>query len=70
MSKCSNNMCLQANGTHFIYENFIVGEPDTVGHLISRKRILKLSFSCVYLQTQTLTMDINPLERWDSHKNT
>ncbi|XP_077089441.1 alpha-tectorin-like isoform X1 [Siphateles boraxobius] len=53
---------LVANGTHFIYKNFIVAEPHTVGHLISRKRILKLSFSCVYLQTQTLSMDINPLE--------
>ncbi|XP_077057396.1 uncharacterized protein LOC143710318 [Siphateles boraxobius] len=57
---CGTN--LVANGTHFIYENFIVAEPHTVGHLISRKRILKLSFSCVYLQTQTLSMDINPLE--------
>ncbi|CAM4711688.1 unnamed protein product [Leuciscus chuanchicus] len=53
---------LVANGTHFIYENFIVGEPDTVGHLISRKKILKLNFTCVYLQTQTLSMNINPLE--------
>uniref|UniRef100_A0A8C1X4M7 Si:ch73-181m17.1 n=1 Tax=Cyprinus carpio TaxID=7962 RepID=A0A8C1X4M7_CYPCA len=57
---CGTN--LVANGTHFIYQNFIVGEPDLVGHLISRKKILKLSFSCVYLQTQTLSMDINPLE--------
>ncbi|XP_051771242.1 pancreatic secretory granule membrane major glycoprotein GP2-like isoform X2 [Ctenopharyngodon idella] len=53
---------LVANGTHFIYENVIVGEPNTVGHLISRKKILKLPFSCVYSQTQTLSMDINPLE--------
>ncbi|XP_073684023.1 IgGFc-binding protein [Garra rufa] len=57
---CGTN--LMANGTHFIYENFIVGEPNLVGHLISRKKILKLSFSCVYPQIQTLSMDINPLE--------
>uniref|UniRef100_A0A671KR24 Si:ch73-181m17.1 n=1 Tax=Sinocyclocheilus anshuiensis TaxID=1608454 RepID=A0A671KR24_9TELE len=57
---CGTN--LVANGTHFIYKNFIVGEPKLVGHLISRKRILKLPFTCVYSQTQTLSMDINPLE--------
>ncbi|XP_016381115.1 alpha-tectorin-like [Sinocyclocheilus rhinocerous] len=57
---CGTN--LVANGTHFIYKNFIVGEPKLVGHLISRKRILKLPFSCVYSQTQILSMDINPLE--------
>nr|XP_017214054.1 uncharacterized protein si:ch211-39f2.3 isoform X2 [Danio rerio] len=53
---------LTANGTHIIYENFIVGEPNTTGLLVSRAKALKLSFSCVYLQTQTLSMDINPLE--------
>ncbi|KAL1264717.1 hypothetical protein QQF64_005072, partial [Cirrhinus molitorella] len=57
---CGTN--LMANGTHFIYENFIIGDPNSVGHLISRERILKLPFSCVYSQTQTLSMDINPLE--------
>ncbi|XP_016101336.1 uncharacterized protein [Sinocyclocheilus grahami] len=57
---CGTN--LVANGTHFIYKNFIVGEPKLVGHLISRERILKLPFICVYSQTQTLSMDINPLE--------
>ncbi|XP_050981021.1 uromodulin, partial [Labeo rohita] len=57
---CGTN--LMANGTHFICENFIVGDPNSVGHLISRERILKLPFSCVYSQTQTLSMDINPLE--------
>ncbi len=59
-------MSLQANGTHFIYENVIVGEPNSAEHLINREIILKLPFSCVYSQIQTLSMDINPLERWDS----
>uniref|UniRef100_A0A672NUD5 Si:dkey-239b22.2 n=1 Tax=Sinocyclocheilus grahami TaxID=75366 RepID=A0A672NUD5_SINGR len=40
---CGTN--LVANGTHFIYDNFIVGEPNLVGHHISREIILKLSFS-------------------------
>ncbi|TRY83024.1 hypothetical protein DNTS_007642 [Danionella cerebrum] len=53
---------LLANGTHIIYENFVKGEPNSVAHLISREKILKISFSCIYLQTQTLSMDINPLE--------
>ncbi|XP_051523541.1 alpha-tectorin-like [Myxocyprinus asiaticus] len=59
---CGTN--LVANGTHFIYENFILGAPDSSEGLISRKRILKLAFSCVYPQTQTLSMnmEINPLE--------
>ncbi|XP_016297154.1 uromodulin-like [Sinocyclocheilus anshuiensis] len=57
---CGTN--LVANSTHLIYENFIVGEPNLVGHHISRERILKLPFSCVYLQTQILSTDINPLE--------
>jgi len=59
----------QANGTHFIYDNFILGTPRSEG-LISREKILKLSFSCVYPQTQTLSMnvEINPLERWESFK--
>uniref|UniRef100_A0A673NK35 ZP domain-containing protein n=1 Tax=Sinocyclocheilus rhinocerous TaxID=307959 RepID=A0A673NK35_9TELE len=58
---CGTN--LVANGTHFIYNNFILGTPRSEG-LISRKKILKLSFSCVYPQTQTLSMNmaINPLE--------
>ncbi|XP_026131802.1 uncharacterized protein LOC113111380 isoform X1 [Carassius auratus] len=58
---CGTN--LVANGTHFIYSNFILGAPRSEG-LISRKKILKLSFSCVYPQTQTLSMnvEINPLE--------
>ncbi|XP_058650483.1 uromodulin-like [Onychostoma macrolepis] len=53
----------QANGTHFIYSNFILGTPRSEG-LISREKILKLSFSCVYPQTQTFSMnaEINPLE--------
>ncbi|KAL1264814.1 hypothetical protein QQF64_005169 [Cirrhinus molitorella] len=54
---------LVANGTHFIYGNFILGKPKSEG-LISREKILKLPFSCVYPQTQTLSMNvkINPLE--------
>ncbi|XP_052429457.1 deleted in malignant brain tumors 1 protein-like, partial [Carassius gibelio] len=53
-----------ANGTHFIYENFIFGTSDLTEGPISRKRILKLNFSCVYPQTQSLSMnmEINPLE--------
>uniref|UniRef100_A0A8C1LPU0 ZP domain-containing protein n=1 Tax=Cyprinus carpio TaxID=7962 RepID=A0A8C1LPU0_CYPCA len=58
---CGTN--LVANGTHFIYDNFILGAPRSEG-LISREKILKLSFSCAYPQTQTLSMnvEINPLE--------
>uniref|UniRef100_A0A8C1BUT3 ZP domain-containing protein n=1 Tax=Cyprinus carpio carpio TaxID=630221 RepID=A0A8C1BUT3_CYPCA len=58
---CGTN--LLANGTHFIYSNFILGTPRSEG-LISREKILKLSFSCAYPQTQTLSMnvEINPLE--------
>ncbi|XP_021336113.2 uncharacterized protein isoform X2 [Danio rerio] len=58
---CGTN--LVANGSHFIYSNYIVGTSETEG-LISRVRILKLSFSCVYPQTQTLSMnvEINPLQ--------
>uniref|UniRef100_A0A671MW36 ZP domain-containing protein n=1 Tax=Sinocyclocheilus anshuiensis TaxID=1608454 RepID=A0A671MW36_9TELE len=63
---CGTN--LVANGTHFIYSNFILGTPRSEG-LISREKILKLSFSCVYPQTQTLSMNaqINPLERCESN---
>ncbi|XP_048036415.1 uncharacterized protein LOC125261890 isoform X2 [Megalobrama amblycephala] len=52
---CGTN--LMANGTHFIYDNFILGTPRS-------EKILKLSFSCVYPQTQMLSMnvEINPLE--------
>ncbi|XP_058628361.1 scavenger receptor cysteine-rich domain-containing group B protein-like [Onychostoma macrolepis] len=55
---------LMANGTHFIYENFIFGTPGSTEGPISRERILKLNFSCIYPQTQTLSMnmEINPLE--------
>ncbi|KAF4106294.1 uncharacterized protein LOC131550874 [Onychostoma macrolepis] len=58
---CGTN--LVANGTHIIYSNFILGTPRSEG-LISREKILKLSFSCVYPQTQSLSMnvEINPLE--------
>ncbi|XP_026087546.1 pancreatic secretory granule membrane major glycoprotein GP2-like [Carassius auratus] len=53
-----------ANGTHYIYENFIFGTSDSTEGPISRKGILKLNFSCVYPQTQSLSMnmEINPLE--------
>nr|XP_055031170.1 uncharacterized protein LOC129420326 isoform X2 [Misgurnus anguillicaudatus] len=58
---CGTN--LMANGTHIIYENFILGAPGSSEGLISRERILQISFSCVYPQTQTLSMiEINPLE--------
>ncbi|XP_043109449.1 pancreatic secretory granule membrane major glycoprotein GP2-like [Puntigrus tetrazona] len=57
---CGTN--LVANGTHFIYKNIIVAEPNSAGHLISRDSILRLPFSCIYSQTQTLSMNINPLE--------
>ncbi|KAI7796894.1 hypothetical protein IRJ41_008840 [Triplophysa rosa] len=58
---CGTN--LVANGTHIIYENFILGTPESGAGLISREKILKLNFSCIYPQTQTLSMiDINPLE--------
>ncbi|KAK7122252.1 hypothetical protein R3I94_019390 [Phoxinus phoxinus] len=60
---CGTN--LVANSTHFIYDNFILGTPRSEGEdLISREKILRLSFSCVYPQSQTLSMnvDINPLE--------
>nr|XP_055031164.1 alpha-tectorin isoform X1 [Misgurnus anguillicaudatus] len=58
---CGTN--LMANGTHIIYENFILGAPRSSEGLISRERILQISFSCVYPQTQTLSMiEINPLE--------
>ncbi|XP_065098668.1 uncharacterized protein [Paramisgurnus dabryanus] len=62
----NNNMCgtnLMANGTHFIYENIISGEVKST-QLISRKSHLDLSFSCIYSQTQTISMNaqINPLE--------
>ncbi|XP_058649342.1 pancreatic secretory granule membrane major glycoprotein GP2-like isoform X2 [Onychostoma macrolepis] len=58
---CGTN--LVANGTHFIYSNFILGTPRSEG-LISREKILKLPFSCVYPQTQSLSMnvEINSLE--------
>ncbi|XDV12179.1 hypothetical protein PO909_000898, partial [Leuciscus waleckii] len=44
---CGTN--LVANGTHFIYDNFILGTPRSEG-LISREKILQLSFSCSYPQ--------------------
>ncbi|XP_048026587.1 uncharacterized protein LOC125255412 isoform X1 [Megalobrama amblycephala] len=59
---CGTN--LVANSTHFIYNNFILGTPRSEGLIISREKILKLSFSCVYPQTETLSMnvEINSLE--------
>ncbi|XP_048026674.1 pancreatic secretory granule membrane major glycoprotein GP2-like [Megalobrama amblycephala] len=52
---------LVANGTHFIYENFILGDSGS-GNIISREKYLRIHFRCVYSQTQSLTMDINLLE--------
>ncbi|XP_073671178.1 scavenger receptor cysteine-rich domain-containing protein DMBT1-like isoform X5 [Paramisgurnus dabryanus] len=54
---------LMANGTHFIYENFIRGEPDltSLEGPISRKTILSLHFSCIYQQTQSVSLDMHPL---------
>ncbi|TRY56634.1 hypothetical protein DNTS_011041 [Danionella cerebrum] len=48
---------------YLLLYNFVLGTPKGKG-LISREKILKLSFSCVYHQTQTLSMnmEINPLE--------
>ncbi|XP_073723307.1 alpha-tectorin [Misgurnus anguillicaudatus] len=59
---CGTN--LVANGTHYIYENFILGTSDSAKGLITRERKLKLSFSCIYALSQTLSMnmEINPLE--------
>ncbi|KAA0725348.1 Pancreatic secretory granule membrane major glycoprotein GP2 [Triplophysa tibetana] len=63
-----NNLCgtnLVANGTHFIYENVILGNVKST-QLISRKSYLNMTFSCIYSQTQTFSMNakINPLESY------
>ncbi|KAK7135038.1 hypothetical protein R3I93_018217 [Phoxinus phoxinus] len=52
---------LVANGTHLIYDNFILGDSGS-GHIIRRGKYLRIHFSCVYSQTESLSMDINPLE--------
>ncbi|XP_012680054.3 alpha-tectorin-like, partial [Clupea harengus] len=62
-----NHLCettLRSNSTHFIYENIIQGEANSVGGVISRERRIQLLFCCVYPLTQALSMDmeINPLE--------
>ncbi|KAI4890925.1 hypothetical protein NFI96_021550 [Prochilodus magdalenae] len=59
-----SNTCLQANGTHFIYENSIQGVADSAGGAINRKKELELRFSCIYKLRQTLTMDteFSPLQ--------
>ncbi|XP_046691334.1 pancreatic secretory granule membrane major glycoprotein GP2-like isoform X2 [Silurus meridionalis] len=62
-----NHICgthLTANGTHIIYENRILGELDTAGGIINRKKTLELSFSCVYQLNKTLSMDteLNPIQ--------
>ncbi|XP_057183358.1 uromodulin-like [Triplophysa rosa] len=64
----NNNLCgtnLVANGTHFIYENVILGNVKST-QLSSRKSYLNLTFSCIYSQTQTFSMNaqINPLESY------
>lgn len=55
----------KSNGTHFSYENTILGDVDTHDGLISREKSIRLHFSCVYPLTQALSMDvgINPIER-------
>ncbi|XP_036420923.1 alpha-tectorin-like [Colossoma macropomum] len=62
-----DNICgtnLTANGTHFMYENFIQGVVDSAGGFINREKRLNLHFSCIYQLSQTLTMDteLNPLQ--------
>ncbi|KAF7691412.1 hypothetical protein HF521_011709 [Silurus meridionalis] len=62
-----NHICgthLTANGTHIIYENRILGELDTAGGIIHRKKRMELSFSCVYQLNKTLSMDteLNPIQ--------
>ncbi|KAI4899389.1 hypothetical protein NFI96_002372 [Prochilodus magdalenae] len=52
---CGTN--LTANGTHFIYENFIQGVADSAHGSINRKKHLDLRFSCVYQLSHLLTMD-------------
>ncbi|XP_056627449.1 uromodulin-like isoform X3 [Triplophysa dalaica] len=64
----NNNLCgtnLVANGTHFIYENVILGNVKST-QLSSRMSYLNLTFSCIYSQTQTFSMNakINPLESY------
>lgn len=55
----------KSNGTHFMYENYIKGDVDPHGGLISRKKSIHLPFVCVYPLTQALSMSvgINPIER-------
>ncbi|KAM9425858.1 IgGFc-binding protein-like [Pholidichthys leucotaenia] len=55
---------LRSNGTHFFYENTISGEVDPHDSIISREKSIHLHFSCEYLLTQALSMDvgINPIE--------
>ncbi|XP_051958180.1 uromodulin-like [Xyrauchen texanus] len=55
---------LMANGTHFIYENVILGEVESTQEVIRRKSHLKLPVSCIYPQSQSFSMNmhINPLE--------
>ncbi|XP_077065352.1 pancreatic secretory granule membrane major glycoprotein GP2-like [Siphateles boraxobius] len=55
----------KANSTHFIYDNFILGTPRSEGEgLISKEKILKLSFSCANPQSQKLSINLekNPRE--------
>ncbi|XP_057213803.1 alpha-tectorin-like [Triplophysa rosa] len=69
----NNDVCgasVVANGTHLIYENFILGASESAEGPIRRDTDLQLSFSCIYPLSQTITMDkhINPLES-RIHKN-
>lgn len=48
-----------------MYENVIQDDVDLRERLISRQRSIHLSFSCEYLLTQALSVEvgINPVER-------
>uniref|UniRef100_A0A8C2C007 ZP domain-containing protein n=1 Tax=Cyprinus carpio TaxID=7962 RepID=A0A8C2C007_CYPCA len=55
--------CGEKNSVYGCLCNENQTRPDSLEGLISREKILKLSFSCVYPQTQTLSInvEINPL---------
>ncbi|KAL6460853.1 hypothetical protein MHYP_G00308190 [Metynnis hypsauchen] len=59
---CGTN--LTANGTHFIYTNYIQGLSDSAGGSIRRDKHLELNINCVYPLSQTVTTDavLNPVQ--------
>ncbi|XP_047466074.1 alpha-tectorin-like [Mugil cephalus] len=61
---------LRSNGTHFIYENDILGQVDPHEGLISRERSISLRFCCEYPLNQAVSMSvaINPIESIVSKK--